>query len=261
MVKKIRDFLGQAYPRFKKSVVYYDEKAPLFHKYKIEDEIAKIQSRAVELKGGGSIVIEQTEALVAIDVNSGRYRRQDSAELTAFNINMEAAVEIARQLRLRDLGGLIICDFIDMRSQNHSRSVEKVFRDAMKIDRARSKILRMSRFGIVEMTRQRVRPSLQSTTCLACTNCGGSGYVKSHESQAIEIIRLIQYAVSVEQVARIELFVSPEVAEYIQNDKRASVARLEQTGRKRIRIRSSPNYTGEKHELVCYNDRGTAVKI
>jgi ribonuclease E len=261
MVRKIRDFLSQAYPRSRSRVIYYDENVPLFHKYKIEDEIAKVQSRVVQLKYGGSIVIEQTEALVAIDVNSGRYRRGESAEQTAHKINLEAAVEIARQLRLRDLGGLIICDFIDMRYEKHRRSVEKEFRDAMKVDRARSRILRMSRFGIVEMTRQRVRPSLQSTTCLACPHCGGSGYIKSHESQTIEIIRLLQFAVSNDQVGSIELFVSPEVAEYIQNDKRTSVARLEQTSGRRITIRSCPDYTGERHELVCYNGRGNVVKI
>jgi len=167
VARKIRDFLYIATPRMKHKVVHYEEKVPLFHKYKIEDEIVKIQGRTVELKGGGSIVIEQTEALVAIDVNSGRYRGQQSAEQTAYKINMEAATEIARQLRLRDLGGLIICDFIDMRNDKHRREVEKAFRAAVRTDRARSRILRISRFGVVEMTRQRMRPSLQSSTYLA----------------------------------------------------------------------------------------------
>lgn len=261
VVRKIRDFLSQAYPRLKRRVTYYNESIPLFHKYKIEDEISKVQTRTVNLRCGGSIVIEQTEALVSIDVNSGRFRRQDSAEKTAHKINMEAAVEIARQLRLRDLGGLIICDFIDMRAEKHRRGVEKVFRDAVKVDRAHSKILKMSRFGIVEMTRQRMRPSLQSTTCLACPHCGGTGYVKSHESQAIEIIRLLQYAISTEDVQRVELFVSPEVADFLQNDKRISVSQLEQVKGKKIKIHSCANYTGEKHELVCYNERGTEVKV
>jgi ribonuclease E len=153
--RKIKDFLSIATPRLKRRVVYYDGKVPLFHKYQVEDEIAKVQSRTVGLKCGGSIVIEQTEALVAIDVNSGRYRKRQSAEQTAYEINMEAAVEIARQLRLRDLGGLIICDFIDMRNEKHRRDVEKAFRNAVRADRARSKILRISRFGVVEMTRRR----------------------------------------------------------------------------------------------------------
>ena len=261
VVRKIRDFLGIATPRLKNRAVYYDSNVPLFHKYKIDEEIAKIQSRVVELEGGGSIVIEQTEALVSIDVNSGRYRKQKSAEQTAYKINMNAAVEIARQLRLRDMGGLIICDFIDMHSEKHRREVERAFRNATKTDRARSKILRISRFGIVEMTRQRMRPSLQSTTYLACPNCGGTGFIKSHESSAIEIIRLLNLSVSKKQIKRIELSVSPEVAGYLQNEKRATIANLEQTTGKHIIIHSSPNYTGEKHSIICYNERESVVKL
>src|SRR4030042_375182 len=167
VVRKINDFLSIATPRLKQNVIYYDSKVPLFHKYRIEDEIAKIQSRTVALKGGGSIVVEQTEALVGIDGNSGRYRKGQGAEQTAYKTNMEAAGEITRQLRLRDLGGLIICDFIDMVRERHRRDVEKAFRNSVRTDRARSRILRISRFGVVEMTRQRMRPSLQSTTYLA----------------------------------------------------------------------------------------------
>lgn len=261
MVRKIKDFLSQAYPRLKRRAVYYDGKVPLFHKYQIEDEITKVQSRTVELKAGGSIVIEQTEALVSIDVNSGRYRKQQSAEQTAYNINMNATIEIARQLRLRDLGGLIICDFIDMRSEKHRREVEKTFRNAVKTDRARSKILRMSRFGVLEMTRQRVRPSLLSVTYLACPHCGGVGFVKSHESLAIEVIRLLNLSVSNDQIKRIELFVSQEVADYLQNTKRATITQIEQFSNKSITIHSSSNYTGGKHDLVCYNDRGSVIKL
>jgi ribonuclease E len=261
VVRKIRDFFSLAAPRLKRKVTLYQDKIPLFHKYRIEDEIAKVQSRRVDLKGGGSIVIEQTEALVSIDVNSGRYRRQKSAEQTAYQSNIEAAEEIARQLRLRDLGGLIICDFIDMRNAKHRKTVEKAFRTAVKNDRARSRILGISRFGVVEMTRQRMRPSLQSATYLACPNCGGMGFVKSHESLAIEIIRLLNLSASKEQVKRIELFVSPEVADYLQNIRRASIAQIEQLNDKRVIIHSASNYAGEKHEMVCYNQRGTVIKI
>lgn len=261
VVRKIRDFFSIATPRMKRKVVYYNEKAPLFHKYRIEDEISKIQSRKVDLKGGGSIVIEQTEALVSIDVNSGRYRRQKSAEQTAYESNMEAAKEIARQLRLRDLGGLIICDFIDMRNAKHRKDVERAFRTAVKSDRARSRILSISRFGVVEMTRQRMRPSLQSATYLACPHCGGTGFVKSHESLAIEIIRLLNLSVSKEQIKRIELFVSPEVADYLQNVKRAALTQIEQFSDKRVIIHSASDYAGEKHDLVCYNERGSVVKL
>jgi len=261
VVRKIRDFLGIAAPRLKKRVACYEGKVPLFHKYKIEDEIAKVQSRSVQLRGGGTIVIEQTEALVSVDVNSGRLREHQSAEQTAYRTNLEAAAEIARQLRLRDLGGLIVCDFIDMRSDKHRRDVEKAFRAAMKPDRARSKILRISRFGVVEMTRQRMRPSLQSSTYLACPNCGGTGYVKSHESSAIEIIRLLNLSAAKDRIKRVELFVSPEVADYLQNEKRAVISQIEQANDKRVIIHSAASYGGDKHELVCYNDRGSVVKL
>jgi len=261
VVRRIRDFLSIAAPRLRRKVTYYDSRIPLFHKYQIEDEIAKVQSRTVELKGGGSIVIEQTEALVSIDVNSGRYRRNHSAERTAYETNMTAAVEIARQLRLRDLGGLIICDFIDMCGEKHRRDVEGTFRTAVKRDRARSRILRISRFGVVEMTRQRMRPSLQSSTYLACPNCAGSGFVKSHESLSIEIIRLLNLSAWEKQIKRIELFVSPEVADYLQNEKRAAITQIEQISDKRVIIHSAPGYAGEKHNLVCYNERGSVVKL
>ncbi|MFH1371912.1 MAG: Rne/Rng family ribonuclease [Planctomycetota bacterium] len=261
MVRRIKDFLSIASPRLRQRVTYYDGKEPLFHKYRIEQEITKVHSRTVPLKAGGSIVIEQTEALVAIDVNSGRFRKHHDAEQTAFKTNMEAATEIARQLRLRDLGGLIICDFIDMRSDKHRREVEKEFKTAMKSDRARSRILRISSFGVVEMTRQRMRPSLQSSTYLACPNCGGSGYVKSHESCAIELIRLLNLAASKEQIKKIELSVSPEVADYLQNTKRAAISQIEQYKNKRVTIHSSAEYSGERYEIVCYNERGIAVKL
>ncbi len=261
VVRKIRDFIHIAAPRLKRRVIYYDGKIPLFHKYYIEDEIAKIQSRTVKLKSGGSIVIEQTEALVSIDVNSGRYRKQRSAEQTAYKTNMEAAVEIARQLRLRDMGGLIICDFIDMRTEKHRKDVEKAFRAAVKTDRARSRILRISNFGVVEMTRQRMRPSLQSSTYLECPQCGGMGFVKSHESLAVEIIRLLNLSASKDQIKRIELFVSPEVADYLQNEKRTAITQIEQLSDKRVIIHSEPNYAGEKHNLLCYSERGSVVKL
>lgn len=261
MIRKVKDFLSIAMPRFKNRVVFYQDKIPLFHKYKIEEEIEQVQSRTVPLKTGGSIVIEQTEALVAIDVNSGKYRKLKSAEDTAYKTNLQAAEEIARQLRLRDLGGLIICDFIDMRIEKHRREVEKVFRHAVRPDRARTRILKISRFGIVEMTRQRMRPSLQSSTYLACPQCGGSGFVKSHESVAIEVIRLLNLAASKEQVKRIELSVSSSVAEYLQNEKRSTITQIEQASEKKVIIHADPNYTIDKHRIVCFNERATQVQL
>ena len=141
------------------------------------------------LKGGGSLVIDQTEALVAIDVNSGSFRTDGSAEESAYQLNQIAAKEIARQLRLRDLGGVVVNDFIDMRKERNRRNVERTLRDAVKRDRARTKILRTSPFGLIEMTRQRIRPSIKRSVYKECPSCGGSGLVKSAESMAIEVVR------------------------------------------------------------------------
>ena len=143
------------------------------------------------LRQGGSIVIDQTEALVAIDVNSGNFRADDSAEETAYQMNLLAAKEIARQLRLRDLGGVIVNDFIDMRKERHRRGVERALRDAVKRDRARTKILRTSPFGLIEMTRQRIRPSLKRSVYQDCPCCTGTGVVKTAESMAIEVVRML----------------------------------------------------------------------
>ena len=180
--ERAQDFLKVVMPRFVNRLKLYDEKVPLFHKYAIEDEIAKIQRRHVPLPEGGSIVIDPTEALVAIDVNSGNFRVEDDAERTAYEMNLRAAKEIARQLRLRDLGGVIVNDFIDMREERHRRGVERALRDAIKRDRARTKVLRMSAFGLIEMTRQRIRPSLKRSIYEDCPHCGGAGVAKTAES-------------------------------------------------------------------------------
>ena len=192
--ERAQEFLRVVMPQFVDRLKLYDEKAPLFHKYGIEDEIAKIQRRHVPLRDGGSIVIDQTEALVAIDVNSGNFRFENDAERTAYEMNLRAAKEIARQLRLRDLGGVIVNDFIDMRDERHRRGVEKALRDAIKRDRARSKVLSMSAFGLIEMTRQRIRPSLKRSVYEDCAHCSGAGVVKTVESMSIDVMRLLALA-------------------------------------------------------------------
>src|SRR5207248_10466249 len=191
------------------------------HKRGIEDEIARIQLKKVPLPMGGSIVIEQTEALVAIDVNSGNFRAErHDAEETAYQMNLQAAREIARQLRLRDMGGVIVNDFIDMRDEKHRRNVEKALRDAMQRDRARTKILKISQFGIIEMTRQRIRPSLKRSVYQDCPYCHGTGHVKSVESMSIDVMRLLQLAAHKEPVCRVQVRVCAPVAEYLLNRKR-----------------------------------------
>ena len=259
--KRVRDFLGIVQPRLKKRVLFYEGKTPLFHKYKIEKEIDKIQSSRVELKSGGSIIIEQTEAMVTIDVNSGSYRKQENAEQTALKINIEAAVEIVRQLKLRDLGGLIVCDFIDMRESKSRRQVEKVFREALREDRARSRALRMSAFGLIELTRQRMRPSLQTATYLNCPHCGGTGVIKNLESLAIEIMRKLSLAAAKQSVVRIELDLAPEVAGYLLNEKRSAIYQMETNSEKQIVINSDSSCLVQQSVIACYNARGSAVKL
>ncbi len=261
MAKKVRDFLGIVQPRLKRRVISYDNKTPLFHKYGIEDEIKRIQSSRVELKSGGSVVIEQTEALVAIDVNSGKYRKHENAEKTAYKINVEAAKEIVRQLKLRDLGGLIICDFIDMRDSKNKRAVEKVFREELRKDRARSRALRMSAFGLIELTRQRIKPSLQSSTYFDCPHCGGTGVIKSDESQSIEIIRTLNIAAAKPEIKKIEIKVSPGVEGYLQNEKRNTIVGIEQQNDKKIVITADPSCNGENYEITCYNERLSVVSF
>lgn len=259
--KEISDFVSIAMPKLKKRIIYYNGHTPLFEKYDLEKEITKINSHRVDLPSGGSLVIEQTEALVAIDVNSGRYRQQADAEKTAVKINTEAIKEIVRQLKLRDLGGLIICDFIDMRDEKNRREVEKIFRAEIKSDRARTKILKMSAFGLIEMTRQRMRPSLQLSTALECPCCSGTGYIKSLQSLSLEVLRKIELAVSKKNVFRTEIAVSQELANYILNEKRSKLIDLEQNSGKKITIKSDNLLIGEKYIITCFDDREGIIKI
>jgi ribonuclease E len=258
-VKRVRDFLRIAMPRTRSRVTLHDNDVPLFEKYHIEEEIEKINARHIPLKSGGSLVFDQTEAIVAIDVNSGKYRDHKDAETTAFKINMEAAPEIARQLRLRDLGGVIIIDFIDMVNEKHRRAVEKCLREAVSQDRARTKILRISAFGIVEMTRQRMRPSLKSSLYMHCAHCKGSGLVKTPESMSIEIMRRVQAFINKANVATVEISVSTDVASFLQNQKRASLANLEDSSQKSIVIHSNPDFSNDESDVILRDIRGSAI--
>ncbi|MDG3008035.1 Rne/Rng family ribonuclease [Paludisphaera mucosa] len=259
--ERAQEFLRVVMPRFANRVKLYDEKIPLFHKYGIEDEIAKIQRRHVPLPEGGSIVIDQTEALVAIDVNSGNFRVEDDAERTAYEMNLRAAKEIARQLRLRDLGGVIVNDFIDMREERHRRGVERALRDAIKRDRARTKVLRMSAFGLIEMTRQRIRPSLKRSVYEDCPNCGGAGVVKSAESMAIDVMRIIALASHREDVRRIQVTVCPSVATYLNNRKRKSIARIEEESGMSVLINFKEGVAGEHLQIECHDANNGEIRL
>ncbi|MBL9123135.1 MAG: Rne/Rng family ribonuclease [Planctomycetaceae bacterium] len=229
--ERAKEFLQMVMPRSVNRLQLYEGREPLFHKYNLDQEIACIHERDVPLRRGGSIVIDQTEALVAIDVNSGNVRAEDSADETAFQINLAAAREIARQLRLRDLGGVIVNDFIDMRKERHRRGVERALRDAVKRDRARTKILRTSPFGLIEMTRQRIRPSLKRSVFKDCPGCAGTGVVKTAESMAIEVIRSLLLVSHKPDVRKVMVTVADEVATYLNNRKRRELARLEDENR------------------------------
>jgi ribonuclease E len=257
-----REFLEVVMPRFADRIKLFEGNEPLFHKCGIEDEIARIQLRKVPLPMGGSIVIEQTEALVAIDVNSGNFRAdRNDAEETAYQMNLQAAKEIARQLRLRDMGGVIVNDFIDMREEKHRRGVEKALRDAMKRDRARTKILKISAFGIIEMTRQRIRPSLKRSVYQDCPYCHGAAQVKTVESMSIEVMRLLQLAAHREPVVHVDVVVTNEVADYLLNKKRREISKLEETGNIAVTIRGRHGAPPELLELLCVDNNGNEVKL
>jgi ribonuclease E len=256
-----QEFLQIVMPRYSNRIKLYEGKEPLFHKYGIEEEIARIQQRKVPLPHGGSIVIEQTEALVAIDVNSGSFRADNNAEETAFQMNLQAAKEIARQLRLRDLGGVIVNDFIDMREEKHRRAVEKAMRDAVKRDRARTKILKISAFGLIEMTRQRIRPSLKRSVYQDCPYCHGMAQVKTCESMSIDVMRMLQLAAHRDHVHHVEIRVADDVANYLLNKKRGEIARLEESGNIQVQIKGSAAAPPETLEFICYDNNNNEVKL
>lgn len=260
VLKRVLEFMKIALPRQVDSAKLHTDSVPLFHKYHIEEAIEQIYSRIVPLPKGGTLVIDQTEALVAIDVNSARFRHGKDAEESAHQLNVIAAKEIARQIRLRDLGGLLIMDFVDMEKAENRRDVEKVLRDALKSDRARSRMLRMSKFGIVEMTRQRMQPSLERSTYKDCPYCKGAGIIKTRESMALEVMRHLKLLIARDRVSTIEVTLHPEVADAVNNQKREMLSRMEQDLRKRIRILVDPVVGVEHAGYRCLDDRGSEVR-
>ncbi|UCG13443.1 MAG: Rne/Rng family ribonuclease [Deltaproteobacteria bacterium] len=225
--KRAKDFMGIVSPRQRWVVKLYKEKRPIFSEYKLEDQIETIFRNRVPLKSGGFLVIDSTEALVAVDVNSGRSSREKELEETAFKTNLEAAIEVPRQLRLRDLGGLVVIDFIDMRDRKHVREVEKVLREEFKKDRARTELGRISKFGLLEASRQRLRPSVQSRSHVSCDRCGGAGVVRSTETTALAYLRRIWLELSRGNVGEVRGYFSSQVADYLLNKKRAELLKLE----------------------------------
>ncbi|MCB1664373.1 MAG: Rne/Rng family ribonuclease [Pseudomonadales bacterium] len=229
------NFVRQVMPNYESRIKLYQESLPLFNRYQIEGQIETAFQREVKLPSGGSIVIDPTEALVSIDINSSRATRGSDIEETALNTNLEAADEIARQLRLRDMGGLIVIDFIDMNSARNQKEVENRMRDALEADRARVQVGRISRFGLLEMSRQRLRPSLEETSTIVCPRCSGQGAIRDVKSQSLSILRVLQEEANKRRSTEVRAIVPIAVASYLLNEKRAAVSAIEsQSGTKLV---------------------------
>ncbi|MHB8911247.1 MAG: Rne/Rng family ribonuclease [Lysobacter sp.] len=228
MYAEARDFVEQVMPHNLRKLKEYTDETPLFNRFQIESQIENAYERTVRLPSGGALVIDQTEALTAVDVNSARATKGSDIEETALNTNLEAADEVARQMRLRDLGGLVVIDFIDMSSTRHQRDVENRLQNALKQDRARVQVGRISRFGLLEMSRQRLRPSLGESSQLVCPRCDGHGRMRSVESLSLSILRVAEEHAMKENTGQVLVQVPSEIANYLLNEKRRAVAEIEQ---------------------------------
>ena len=255
------EFLKIVMPRYADRIKHHADTEPIFTKFRIDHELARINEKKLALPMGGSIVIEQTEALVAIDVNSGNFRAENNAEETAYQMNLQAAKEIGRQLRLRDLGGVIVNDFIDMKEERHRRNVEQALRNALRRDRARTKILKTSAFGVIEMTRQRIRPSLKRSIYSDCPHCRATGYIKTSESMSIEIMRLFQMAAHRKTIRQLNAKCHVEVAHYLLNKKRKELLNWEEIGQMQIMVQGVPGISPEFLELQGFDNNGNEVKV
>ena len=229
-------FIQQVMPGESGRVKYYDDNIPLFNRYQIEQQIESAFQREVKLPSGGSIVIDVTEALVSIDINSARATKGGDIEETALQTNLEAADEVARQLRLRDVGGLIVIDFIDMLANKNQRAVEDRMRQALEVDRARVQLGRISRFGLLEMSRQRLRPSLEEMTFKVCPRCQGQGTIRGTRSIALSILRLVEEEAQKENSAQIRAITPVAVATFLLNEKRRAITEIESRHRARVII-------------------------
>jgi len=237
--KKLRHFANAIMPVMIRKLMLYQEKTSLFESRGIEKEIEKLYNKKIELKCGGYVFIEETEGLIAIDVNSGSFSRKHMEE-TALKVNSEAALEIARQIRLRDIGGIIIIDFIDMQKEKYRREIFDILINAVKKDRARINILKMSEFGIVQMTRQRIRRGVRKVSYKDCPYCRGKGSVKSATTMAIEVLRAIKRQIEKSRLKEVRSYVHPEVANYLLNEDRPSITKLESLHRTKIVIIAEP---------------------
>lgn len=243
------NFIKLVIPHYEKRIKFYNHKIPLFSRYQIESQIETAFEREVRLPSGGSIVIDPTEALVSIDINSAKATKGGDIEETAFRTNLEAAEEIARQLRLRDIGGLIVIDFIDMMQTKSQREVESTLKEALKVDRARIQTSKISKFGLLEMSRQRLRPSLEETSSITCPRCNGNGTIRASKSLALSIIRLIKEELNKTSVSEVQAIVPMDIGLFILNEKQQDIASAQQFFGKRIVIIPSPQLDSPHYEI------------
>jgi ribonuclease E len=256
---RARDFMEQVMPNYLQKLKLYRDKDPLFNRYQIEGQIETAFSREVNLPSGGALIIDHSEALTSIDINSAKSTKGEDIEATALNTNLEAADEIARQLRLRDLGGLLVIDFIDMENSRNQREVENRLKEALKVDRARVQIGRISRFGLLEMSRQRLRPSLGESSHIPCPRCDGQGTIRSIESLSLAILRIIEEESMKEMTAKVIARLPMDAATYLLNEKRKVIREIEE--RLDVEVVIIPDKTMETPKYEVQRVRLTEVEM
>ncbi|WP_299981172.1 Rne/Rng family ribonuclease [Desulfobacula sp.] len=252
--KEVRDFIGVIAPKQKKIVKQFKGDKPIFTKYQLEDQIASIYKKSVTLKSGGFLVIEQTEAMVTIDVNSGKSTKKKNIEETAFHTNLEACEEVARQLRLRDMGGLIVVDFIDMKERRHKAEITKTLKNHLKSDKAKTKVGGITTFGLLEMSRQRIRHSITFGSYETCRYCNGRGQIPSVETQGLAFLRQLSLKTLKPEIKEATGVVPSEVASYLLNKKRDELTEIESKKKVSITIEGDPNMiSGESNIVIISN--------
>jgi len=258
--REAKDLMRMLMPSHAKNVQPYREREPIFQKNGIDTQLDAMFSSTVTLKSGGYLVINQTEALVAVDVNSGRSTKERNIEATALKTNLEAAEEVSRQMRLRDLAGLIVIDFIDMDENRNNRAVERKLKESLKADRARIQIGRISHFGLLEMSRQRMRAGIIEGSTITCPMCEGAGLIRSVESTALHVLRAVETEAAKGKSDAFTVTVSPEVAIYILNQKRAHVLGIEGTYGVSIYVETDRDIHGSDHKVEAAASRGTVER-
>ncbi len=248
--KEVIEFITIIAPKHKKIVKHYKGEKPIFSKYQLEDQIASIYKKNVTLKSGGFLVIEQTEALVSIDVNSGKSTKKKNIEETAYHTNLEAGEEVARQLRLRDMGGLIVVDYIDMKERRHKAEITKSLKKHLKSDKAKTKVGGITKFGLLEMSRQRIRHSITFGSYEECTHCKGRGQTPSVETQGLAFLRLLNLRTIKPEVKEVTGFVPKDVSSYLLNKKREELAEIEARRKVLITIEGDSNMVSGENKIV-----------